>query len=510
MELKQYIQFLWRWWWLLALLGGLLGSVAYALSSRQTPFYEATTTLMVNQVRPELAAPSIDALRARDRIALTYAVLLSRRPILEETIANLNLNTSPGLLASRINVKLVDNTELLKLSVSDPNPEHAARIADEIVTVFNRQLYVDPNQRANPYASSTSLRVIELAQPNWNPVSPQTTRDMLLAAFIGVLLGIAIGFLRDYFDDRLKSREDVERLTGLPALAAIGQIAGANLPDKLVTVTTANEPVAEAYRMFRAHLDLAANGAPLRTIVVTSSLPNEGKSLTVANLAAGLAQTGKRVILVDANLRRPTLHTFFRRNNGRGLTNALAQPGEGRLSDYLMPTSVDNLLLLPSGPVATSPAKLLGAAHFATLVEELKTQADVIIFDSPALLPVVDTSLLLGVCDAALLVARASATRAVQVNQARDQILQSEKKLLGVWLNGVARARRSYRDHYTQFPRIGGQRRRAWRPMFLPQGGRSTVSTRHIADETGAVGLAQRGADDMKRTDAERGGVELA
>lgn len=450
MELREYIHFLRRWAWLLIATAVVVGLVTFVWSSNRTPIYEATTSLMVdNRLPVDRTTPNYDALRVRDRLAITYAALLKRRLVLEETIANLALDITPGELNSRVVVEPVPDTELIHLSVSDRDPYLAAKLADEIVRVFNQQ---EGDILLNPYAgtgNTQSLRVIDAATINWQPVSPNISRDVILATIVALLIALAAAYLVDYFDDRLKSRADVERLTKLHVLAAIDQIPGETPADRVIVLTDPDRTISEAYRLFRASLEALLDQQQITTIAVMSSLPMEGKSTTAANLAVALAQTGKRVLLVDADLRHPMIHTLFRRQNMAGLTAALERD-EWNLGDYIVPTNIDNLQLLFSGHDTPASTKLIGAERFPRFVTALRSQADIVIFDCPALLETVDAALIVNACDAALMVIRSGTTRAREVNQAKALIGQLDTPVIGAWLNGVATRQRSYDDHRNQ------------------------------------------------------------
>lgn len=299
--------------------------------------------------------------------------------------------------------------------------------------------------------TTDSVSVIEEAVPQRNPIRPRTLTNTLLGALVGALLAVGGVFLIEYLDDSVKSREEVEALTELSTLATIAQIRGKDLPETLVSATSSRSPIAEAYRLLRTNMEFASGGDPLRTLVVTSSGPTEGKSTTIANLAIVLAQAGKRVILVDTDLRRPSLHKFFQRTNIRGFTTALLRPGEAALEDCLVPTSVPNLRLMPSGPLPPNPAELLGSRRMSEMIAELQTHADMVLFDSPPLLAVTDATLLARACDAALLVVQASATRASALRRAREQLLQSGTRVLGVILNRVTATHGGYDDYYQYY-----------------------------------------------------------
>ncbi len=513
MELKQFIRLLWRWSWLIVVLIAIAGAAAYIVSKRTVPVYEASTTLLINQMPANGAAVDLNALRTSEELAGTYVALLRKRPVMEAVIANFALDTDPDQLAKRVKVSLIRDTQLIVVTVEDTDPQRAADIADEVVRVFSQQ---NRELQASRYAASKqnlqqellrvqadieniqtkldalasvptlekkvqkdqlellmeqsrssyttllksyeqvrvsaaqtidNLNVVEPALPDTAPTRPKTMLNILLAILVAVMIGVGLVYLFGYLDDSVKSNEELERLMGVPTLAAIARIGGGDFPDKLIVATNRQSPIAEAYRMLRTNIDFATIDNPLRTVVITSSRPGEGKSVTVANLGAALAQTGKRVILVDADLRRPTLHKYFSQTNMRGVTTALLRH-EGTIKDHLVPSGVDNLLLMPSGPLPPNPAELVGSQRMAALIEELTTHADIILFDTPPLLAVVDSALLAHVCDATLLVALAGVTRADALRSSKDHLFQSGARLLGTVFNQVSAATGGYYQTY--------------------------------------------------------------
>lgn len=280
------------------------------------------------------------------------------------------------------------------------------------------------------------LSVAEGATVPTDTIRPRIMLNVLLAALLGALAILGLGFLVEYFDNSVRTREEIEQFVGIPTLAAIGRIRGLGLANKLVTTRASGSPIADAYRMLRTNIAFAQVDRPIRSIVISSSAPNEGKSTTAANLAVTMAQNGQRVALVDLDLREPTLHEFFKVNNQRGITTALLHPEEN-IGDYLLPTGVENLSLIPSGPLPSNPAELLGSQRMADLIEKLKDHADVILFDSSPMLVLADASLLARRCDATLLVARAGSTRIDSLRRVHEQLTQSGSRLLGVVLNRV-------------------------------------------------------------------------
>lgn len=445
MEIKRYAQMLWRWSWLIIICALAAGAVATMINAQKTQRYSASTTLLVNAAARGTAPFSESTLRTSGQLLGTYAELLVKRPVLEKVIDNLDLSNSPGGLRGKIKVTIIPDTLLLLLTVEDTDPQRAADIANELVKVLNQQeeMLLD-----NPFASyREALHVVEEAQRG-SPVNQRAMESLILAIVLGMAVAVGIALLVEYLDDTVKSSIDVERISGMPPLATIAHISGADLPDKLVTIKDQRSATAEGYRMLQAAIEFAAVDKPISTILVTSSEPNEGKSTTTANLAVALAQAGKQVILVDMDLRRPVLHKFFRRTNQRGVTTALALEEGETLHDHLVSTGIEHLQLMASGPLPANPARLFVSPRMAELIEELREMADVVIFDTPSVLTVVDTVLLARFCDASFLVVRAGAIRSDVLKRACDRIAQSGTLLLGLILNRAARSAGAHHYYY--------------------------------------------------------------
>jgi len=236
---------------------------------------------------------------------------------------------------------------------------------------------------------------------------------------------------------------------------ALSRRAPAEVPDSRYLVTSLNHrsPVGEAYRILRTNLQFLSLDKPLRHLVVTSATPGEGKTLTSANLGVVQAQAGRKVVLVDADLRRPALNRRFELPGYSGLTSILA--GEASLEDVLQPTHVDGLYLLASGPIPPNPAELLGTQRLADLMDQLGELADLVIWDTPPVLNVSDASVLAARADGTLLVVRAGREPYSSAQRARDQLQQVGARTLGVVLDGVAAGGRSDYYHYYYY---GGSR----------------------------------------------------
>ena len=307
------------------------------------------------------------------------------------------------------------------------------------------------------------LTVMEPAQVPKAPVGPDVVFNVLAAAMIGLALASGAVLALAFIDDSLKTSDDVRQLLDLNTLGSISNIEGDDYPSQLIVVKQPRSPTAEAFRMLRTNLPRGSTSRPLRTLLVTSSGPEEGKSLTAANLAVAIAQFGKRVILVDADLRRPTVHNIFELNNQKGLSTTLASTSAS-LDEMLQDSSVENLRVLTSGPLPPNPAELLSSKRMVELVALLRQSADIIIFDSPPVLVAADTTALAASVDNTLLVVNSGHTRQARARHCKQVLEAVKANISGVVINRLPLRETGYYHHY--YTEEG--ERHKWRAPKLP------------------------------------------
>ncbi len=303
-----------------------------------------------------------------------------------------------------------------------------------------------------------SLTVIEPAVVPTVPVGPKLVQNVLLAAIAGLLLAIAAIVVLELIDDTIKTRDDARRALGLPLLGSVTQIGGSSYSDRLVTASPQYSRVAEAYRVLRTNLQFSMVGHSLRTLMVTSSKPKEGKSTTAANLAAIIAQAGKRVILVDADLRRPVQHQIFELDNQEGLTTAFLDRSTS-VENLLKPVMAESLSVLPSGPIPYNPSELLDSERMIHILEELKNKADLVILDSPPVLSVADATILTARVDGVLLVVDSGYTRRGTAKHAKETLQSIGANIVGIVLNRAPIEGESDYD-YEYSPETDGKKRK--------------------------------------------------
>lgn len=268
-----------------------------------------------------------------------------------------------------------------------------------------------------------------------SPVRPKKALNIIFSCLIGLFIGICLALLQEFLDDRINTVEDSDRVLGLPSLGRVPALTvdGARLLPQM----TGSDPASESYRILRTNIHFASVDAPFKTLLVTSSSPGEGKTTTAVNLAFAMAMDGKKVILVDSDLRRPTIHKMLGLPTMPGLTDVLA--GTARLDDVLMQHSeMPNLMALSCGTTPPNPSELLGSRAFRGLLETLSAQSDVVIMDSPPVLAAADAQILASEVDGVVLVVETGETRKVAARQTLALLRHARANILGVTYNKLS------------------------------------------------------------------------
>ena len=306
--------------------------------------------------------------------------------------------------------------------------------------------------------ASNLLSIVEPAVPADAPVSPRPLLNTLLAAALGLLIVGGAVAAKEYFDDAIKDPDQVREVAGVSTLGMITRMRGDAGRSEIYRLTTLLYPrsaVAEAYRTLRANVDFASVDAPLQTLLVTSAVPGEGKTVTAANLAVVFAQAGRKVLLVDADLRKPGAHLLFRMQNESGLTTLLLNDTE-KLDSIAQETEEPNLRVLTTGPLPPNPAELLGSQRMRAILDRLKDGGELLIFDGPPLQAVSDSAIISSFVDGTLLVIDSSRGRRRVVRLATETLDRAGATVLGAVLNRVPSRSKAdaeaYGDYYSAQP----------------------------------------------------------
>jgi len=318
---------------------------------------------------------------------------------------------------------------------------------------------------------SSNIRVVDPAMIPPNPARPAKTRDLVLAAILGLVGGIGLALLREYLDNTVKTPDDIETLARLPSLAVVPQFTdsngtskkqrllqgfAANGHDKRIELVAQHLPksqMSEAFRALRTSILLSQADHPPQVILVTSALPREGKTTAAANLAVTLAQLGDRTVLVDADLRKPGVGRLLNLASGRhaGLSSYLA--GVSSLDLVTVPhPAIPNLAAIPTGPLPPNPADLLSSHKFADAITELRTKYKFIVIDSPPVMAATDAVIVSVQTDGVLLVVRSGETPKEAFTRTRDLLCSVKCRILGVVLNAVDSNAPDYYYSYRYYP----------------------------------------------------------
>ena len=325
------------------------------------------------------------------------------------------------------------------------------RMVDEQTYIMMTQKLEETKIQAA--AKAKNVTIIDKAIEPLSPVKPKKKLNLLLGIILGLGLGVGITFLMEYFDNTIKSHEELERmgfniLSSIPRiqmdkyekkleskLEKLGPIDGKKIEARLITHLDPKSPVSESYRTLRTNLQFSKIDKELRSILITSSGPKEGKSTTAANLAIAMAQVGRKVVLVDADLRRPVVHSIFGMDKESGITNCLMDklPYE----KLAKKTFMDNLFVVTSGILPPNPSELLASEKMENLLKKLEQDYDLVIIDSPPVIAVTDAAILSTKVGGTILVVSSGQTNRDALNRATILLDNVETKLLGLLLNGV-------------------------------------------------------------------------
>lgn len=300
-------------------------------------------------------------------------------------------------------------------------------------------------------------QMVTPAEPARTPVEPQPLRTAGVALIIGLVLGLGQAFLFEYLDDTIKTREDLERMIGERAVLGMTPLERGRKSKDASSIVSLQHPssvVAESYRSLRTSIQFAGLGRPLKILQVTSPSSSEGKTTTIANLAVTLAQAGQRIIAVSCDLRRPRLHDFFGLSNDVGFTSILL--GQASLAEALQRVPrQDRLFFLSAGPTPPNPSELLSSPRTAEVFNALRDQADLVLIDSPPVLPVTDAAVVSRVADGTLVVANAASTTRKAMRATITTLDQVNAPIIGFLLNAVRDEEAPYsyyRYEYSPYP----------------------------------------------------------
>lgn len=400
---------------------------AVVLTLLTTPLYEASTRLFVSTAAGSSLSEAYQGNRFSQERVLSYTELIKGENLAQRTVDKLGLDLSASELSANIDASAKADTVLIDVKVLDASPVRARDLAntlsDEFVGLV--QELETPADGARP---DSRVVVEQRASIPASPVIPNTSRNLAIGLVLGLALGVGAAVLRDLLDNTVKDRETLESITGTGVVGSV-PLDKDRRKQAAISFDIDNSGIAEAFRKLRTNLQFLSVDNPPRVIVVTSSMPSEGKSTTAINTALALAEAGNTVVLVDGDMRRPTLHKYLDLVGQVGFSTVLS--GSASLSDALQKTRFPGLTVLTSGGIPPNPSELLGSQSARKLLVELRAQFDYVIVDSTPLLAVTDAAILAAGADGVLVMARFGHTKRDQLVHAVGSLESVGAPLLG-------------------------------------------------------------------------------
>lgn len=430
-----------------ALVGAL---VAFVITRNEPPMYQAIgRVLVLGQV--EASALSVTP----DEIISTDAALMTQTSLLQKVIEDLGLNTTPEKLATEVTVAQEGKTELIDVTVTVTSPTDAAAIANAIITEFVNSTASQSVPTATQQQPAVKpIQVASAALPPPAPLASHRLTAIALGGFGGLLVGVMLALLMQYLDQGLMTEEDVRERLGLPTLAVIPAF-GANASGGRQRHQTAL--AAEAYRRLRTNLMFSSLDTQMRSMVVTSVRAGEGKTRTSANLAVVMAAAGERVLLVDADLRKPMQHRVFGQPLQHGTSEFLLNTARAgsEASNGWRPTKYENLSLLTAGVIPPNPSELLASKTTVAALRGLEHQFDLVIVDTPPAQLVTDALSVAASTSATVLVVEAGRTDAQQAKRSIEALRAVGANVIGVVLNKARRRSLASYSYYYYYGNSG-------------------------------------------------------
>ncbi len=364
----------------------------------------------------------------------------------EYDLTQVNEDNIRNLLSATKGEALNLNEKFVEYQILKREMESNRALYEALLSRLKEQDITEESQNVNVW-------IVEEAETPLSPATPKTTRNIMLALVLGLFGGIGLAFFIEYLDNTVKTPEEAEERLGLPMLGVIDRFPGKDkeMGLELFSLDQRRSGVAENFKAIRTSVLLSSTENPPKSIVVTSMLPGEGKTITAANLAVTIALAGQRVLLIDGDMRRPRLHRIFALDNRKGLSTYLAG---GEAEDIIQQGPLEMLSVIAAGPQPPNPSELLSSGRLKTLVGDLELGFDIIIFDSAPIVSVTDTLIISKAVDSTLIVTRASQTTFDVIDKGVKNLREINSHILGMVINAFDIKKHRYyygKDYYNSY-----------------------------------------------------------
>ncbi len=456
MELRDYWLTVRRRWRVVLAVIALTVSAAAFVTWQATPQYSSSARLFVATSESDVSQAYQGNLFASQRVQSYADIVPKSRKLAEQVADDLGGGLDPDVIRAQVTATVVPDTVNLEITATDPDPVQARDIAQAYAEAVS-DLVETLETPAGQTNALIRAEIVDNAHVSTSPVSPKPVRNIGLGLVLGLLLGVGLAVVRELLDTSVSSAEDVAQVTAAPVVGRITtDLDAVRLPVRTALAGTSSW--AEAFRVLRTNMQYIEVDHDQKVFVVTSSVPEEGKSTIVVNLAVTLALTNQRVALVECDLRRPMIAKRLDLDGAVGTTSVLI--GKVSLREAMQSYADSGLKVLACGPVPPNPSELLQSKAMETLLAQLRAEFDVVLLDAPPLLPVTDAALLAAQADGALLVVRHGKTSRDQLSHAVERLDAVDAKTLGLVLNMTPAKGRggygySYQYDYASRPSTG-------------------------------------------------------
>ncbi len=441
MDLHQYLQALRKFWWVILIPTVFAGISGAYQASNVVPKFQASVTFFVTTAGDDTTSAAVQGDQFAQRRVNSYVALLRTDRLAEMVLETSGLDLPAGQIRGMIGGSGDVDTVLLTATATSTSRALAMAVADAVAVDFVR--LVDEVETSGVDSASVDLEVV--SGPSVKQLPVRTRLTVALRAAFGAFLGLVAALLLELRDTTVRSEDQVTGLASSPVLGRIPFDRRVRAAPLLVEVDN-QSPLAESFRQLRTNLQFLDVTRLAQVVVVTSSVADEGKSITASNLAMSLVANNSRVLLIEADLRRPTVSDHFDIDRSHGLTDVLA--GQVELDDVLHQWTANGLYILPSGPLPPNPSELLGSSAMRRLIERLRSQFDVVILDTPPLLPVSDGAVAAAWADGVILVVRSGKTTRHELSQAVRSLEAVNARVLGAVMTMTATGRRGGYEPY--------------------------------------------------------------
>lgn len=452
-DIQEILFLLLRKWYIVAVCFLLATGSSFAVTQFYLkPVYKAQTTLFLGKEDGKVGNLSIGDLQLSNQLIVDYREILKSDLVAEKISKKLGVNA--GKFKGNVAVNTVKDSRIFSISYEDNDPKLAADVVNELANEIQ--------QMASQIIEVKNVKVIDSAKIPPNPIKPNKKKNIGLAGFFGLILGASLVYLLELVDHTFKKPEEVEKQLGLNVIGTIPRFDGGkrNKSNKkkdlkeieqtyyknLISRIDPKAPATEAFREIGTNLHYISVDRELKTIIITSPSSGDGKTVTAVNLAVTLARTGKKVLLIDADLRKPKVHAYFGIRNGEGLTNLLIDDKEHKVGS-VEKCDNSNLYILTSGPIPPNPYEMLSSNRMQKLIEYYRTIYDVLIIDTPPVGQVTDAAVLAGIADGAIIVMASGETRIDMAKRAQKALEGVNTNIIGIVLTKMDMSRTSYYNY---------------------------------------------------------------